>query len=151
MYPEHYFFICPAVVSRMGMAMTDLPSAGRALDALVHMRVFAVPAVCTTMGAELNHKVYEDVPHYSTDIAAAWLAVLLMVSRMGYDNIGFAWQGPLFKPEHHYLTREGYPLGTTCWFVRIECDGYIKNVCADTPALAICRAALDVSLREPAK
>jgi hypothetical protein len=150
--------------------MIDLPSAGRALDALVVEKVmgwrvdYDSAHHWTECGASMDDLVFtasdsifhgeqriSDVPHYSTDIAAAWLVVLLMVSRMGYDNIGFAWQGPLFKPEHHYLTREGYPLGTTCWFVRIEHDGYIKGVCADTPELAICRAALEVSLRNPAK
>jgi hypothetical protein len=144
--------------------MTDLPSAGRELDTLIAEKVMG-----RSFDTGVDHPVYgrgglppwggfapgvqglSVVPHYSTDIAAAWQIVLLMVSRMGYDNIGFNWQGPLFKPEHHYLTQEGYPLGTTCWFVHIEHDGYIKIVCADTPELAICRAALEVNLREPAK
>ncbi len=78
----------------------------------------------------------------STDIAAAWQVVEVMTARMGYDNIGFLWQGPLFKPEHRYMTAEGYPLGTTCWYVILETDGYRGAVCADTAPLAICRAAL---------
>lgn len=84
----------------------------------------------------------DTLPHYSTDITAAWEIVKAMISRMGYNSPGFDWQGPIFKPEHHYLTREGYPLGTTCWFVRLEADGYIQNICAETPEHAICLAAL---------
>jgi hypothetical protein len=84
------------------------------------------------------------VPPYSTDIAAAWQVVERMTARMGYDDPHFDWVGPLFKPEHRYLTEEGYPLGTTCWFVRVEDRGFIHHVCADTPELAICLAAREV-------
>lgn len=82
--------------------------------------------------------------NFSGDIAAAWKVVKCMATRMGYDSPEFSWQGPLFKPEHRYLTQEGYPLGTTCWYVIIEIDGRRDFVCASTPEHAICLAALKV-------
>jgi hypothetical protein len=78
------------------------------------------------------------------DMNTAWIVVEGMAARMGYDSPGFSWVGPLFKPEHHYLTEDGYPLGTTCWYVRLEHDGYIKNLCADTAKDAIRLATMEV-------
>lgn len=49
-------------------------------------------------------------------------------------------RGPFFKSENHYLTQEGYPLGTTCWYVRVELNGLITNCCADNPRDAIKKA-----------
>lgn len=37
-----------------------------------------------------------------------------------------------YKDENHYLTAEGYPLGTTCWYVRASAGGMIKFHCAAT-------------------
>ena len=81
-------------------------------------------------------------PRWSVDVGAAWEVVEAMVGRMGYNNLSFEWYGPCFKPEHHYLTAEGYPLGTTCWYVRIETRNYALMIPADTAALAVCRSAL---------
>jgi len=40
-----------------------------------------------------------------------------------------------WKSEDYYLTTEGYPLGTTCWYVRASVDGYgSRTVCGSTPA-----------------
>jgi hypothetical protein len=47
-----------------------------------------------------------------------------------------------FKPETQYLTAEGYPLGTTCWYVIAEVNGARKYCCGDTPGDAL-RAAGD--------
>ena len=44
----------------------------------------------------------------------------------------FVWDGPHFKPKDRYLTNEGYPIGTTCWYVRIEMHGYTTKCCRDT-------------------
>jgi hypothetical protein len=38
----------------------------------------------------------------------------------------------MFKDENHYLTAEGYPLGTTCWYYRAEVNGFIQRCCAET-------------------
>jgi len=81
-------------------------------------------------------------PHYSTEMNDTWKLVEKMTSRMGYQDITFEWHGPLFKPEHNYLTQEGYPLGTTCWYVIIVHDGLREFICADTPQESICKAAL---------
>lgn len=82
----------------------------------------------------------------------AWSIVLKLIERLQEDPYGlkepaghgFSWVGPIFKSKAHYLTNEGYPLGTECWYVVIEWDGYRHIVCADTPQMAICRAALRV-------
>lgn len=81
-------------------------------------------------------------PPYSRRIECAWTVVEKMVGRMGYANPGFGWTGPLYKPENQYLTNEGYPLGTTCWYVMVIKDGERKFICADTAPMAICKAAL---------
>lgn len=41
-------------------------------------------------------------------------------------------KGPEFKSESEYLTQEGYPLGTTCFFYVVVIDGYRKFCCGDT-------------------
>jgi len=43
---------------------------------------------------------------------------------------------PVFKPKGHYLTAEGYPLGTTCWYTVVEHRGYVFYCCGPTPAVA---------------
>ena len=109
------------------------------------INVHAIPQHwhCRKCGCVVTTPLAEpDLPLYSTDIAAAWQVVEKMVAKMSYEDPGFRWEGPLFKPEHNYLTAEGYPLGTTCWYVRLENEGERHWVCAESPALAICRAAL---------
>jgi hypothetical protein len=73
-------------------------------------------------------------------IEDAWGIVELMVSKMGYNNQGFNWQGPCFKPEHRYLSN--YPLGTTCWYVELDISWFRQLICADTAPRAIVFAAL---------
>lgn len=53
--------------------------------------------------------------------------------------------GLQYKRSSHYLTAEGWPTGTTCWFVRIEC-GMLYIVCAENPTLAVQRAVVLVHL-----
>lgn len=74
-------------------------------------------------------------------ILAMWRMVERQVARSGSSEPRFRWDGPLFKPEHAYLTAEGYPLGTTCWYVALEHAGYRYVVCAETPQDAVRRAA----------
>lgn len=54
----------------------------------------------------------------------------------GYRFTRFEWVLK-FKPENHYLTSDGYPLGTTCWFVVVCACGFRRNYCADTPQEAV--------------
>jgi hypothetical protein len=84
----------------------------------------------------------DELPAYSSEMGAAWQVAEKMTVRMGYDNPDFEWRGPLFKPENRYLTAEGYPLGTTCWYVVVEMEGRRLAICADTAPHAICLAAL---------
>jgi len=53
-----------------------------------------------------------------------------------------------FKNQNHYMTNQGYPLGTTCWYVHIEFDGKRRWFCCDSACLAIARAVCLVGLRE---
>lgn len=99
----------------------------------------ATPKQWITRDIGSNWNTAFDPLHNMND---AWKIVEKMVSRMGYQNLDFEWRGPLFKPEHHYLTSEGYPLGTTCWYILLECNGIHYTVCAKTPQNAICMAAL---------
>lgn len=84
------------------------------------------------------------LPHYSVNIADAWTVLEKMLVRQEeeYYSKHFEFDGPRFKPSFHYLTNEGYPLGTICWFVKLCYDDLIQFVCADTASLAICLAAL---------
>lgn len=84
----------------------------------------------------------EDVQGCTHDMRMAWPIAEKCARRMGYKHSGYRWEGPLFKPEDHYLTTEGYPLGTEGWFVHLEACGRILSVVADTPALAVCRAVV---------
>jgi hypothetical protein len=72
--------------------------------------------------------------------ADAGMVIEKMVFRMGYQEPGFEWLGPVFKPEHRYL--DGHPLGTTCWYVRLVIDGQWQLVCSDTAQRAASLAAL---------
>jgi len=82
-------------------------------------------------------------------IADAWEVVENMVGRMGWENPSFSWGGPSFKPPHRYMSSNtDYGLGTTCWYVRVTCRDHLRTVCADTPDLAVCRAALFVAETE---
>lgn len=41
-------------------------------------------------------------------------------------------EGPYFKDKESYLTNEGYPLGTTCWYYIVTAFGRIEYACAKT-------------------
>lgn len=40
--------------------------------------------------------------------------------------------GPVFKPATQYLTSQGYPLGTTCWFFEVKINFCCEIICGDT-------------------
>lgn len=46
-----------------------------------------------------------------------------------------------FKPEDNYMTTEGWPLGTECWYTTIEL-GWRNHTCSNTPEMAIYRALI---------
>lgn len=132
------------------MDPTALP-AGAALDALIAERIMGWRHIHDGFGRGPQTNpislIHDPVPPFSTDIAAAWLVVETMIAEMErtiYELGGLKWDGPRYKPSDHYLTHEGYPLGTTCWYVMIERWGRGGRhfICADTAPLAIGRAAL---------
>ena len=53
--------------------------------------------------------------------------------------------GPFFKDESHYLTAEGYPLGTTCWWYLVELAGRRMVFAADEAQDAWRKARLSSS------
>lgn len=57
----------------------------------------------------------------------------------GYDYPGFEWD-LFFKPHHRYLTNDGYPLGTTCWYISFTACGLRKNICASNAEQAFTNA-----------
>lgn len=46
--------------------------------------------------------------------------------------------GLAYKGEDQYLTLEGWPLGTRCWYVRVEC-GWREFIAAEDPLVAALR------------
>lgn len=126
--------------------------AGRELDALIAEKIFGWTGVkCETSAVGIRvfsgvppfDKCAWTIPAYSKDIAAAWSVVEKMIQRIRDDPYqDFGWDGPLFKSRAGYLTNEGYPLGTECWYVVVQWDGHRKHVCAASAPLAICLAAL---------
>jgi hypothetical protein len=134
---------------------------GRELDGLIHWKVFNCTHkvhvhTFTSKDNPYKQSIVEiidthtekPIPHYSRSIAAAWEVVEKIVTRMNdYPVDGFKWSGPLYKPNTNYLTNEGYPLGTVCWYVIVQSDNIGRHaVCAETAPEAICRAALFATL-----
>ena len=96
----------------------ELP-AGRALDARVHERVFGQEAY--ERGEYVPH-----LPYYSTDLAASWQVAEYLASQ-GYRVDSHAWIG-----------------GTASITLYSPIDDE-ESFVGDTPAIAICRAALAVA------
>jgi hypothetical protein len=84
-------------------------------------------------------------PDFLADPARWWPLVERFSRLQGYERLGYEWEGPCFKPEHRYLTAEGYPLGTVCWYVYTVADGRRQWHCAEEPGEAVVRAALYVA------
>lgn len=102
--------------------MSELP-AGRELDCEVAMKVFGGKTGRFITSEE--GEVYEGLPMYSTDIAAAWEVVgLLANGTHGGFDCGIDWDGGW------WATFEPSP------------DEKYSEHNADTAPLAICRAAL---------
>ena len=66
----------------------------------------------------------------------------------------FKWEincsGLEYKSSGHYLTSEGWCLGTTCWFGRVEM-GWRENVGATTPTLAMLRTMIVMCLAKESR
>ena len=100
-------------------------AAGREMDREIGQRVMGLPSDSLA-------------PAYSSDIAAAWSVVEKLVRA---DDLYFG--APHYKSRRQSLGPLGYPVGTECWYCVINSKTFNKVViCADSAALAICRAAL---------
>jgi hypothetical protein len=117
---------------------------GRELDALIAEKVFK--------NLEPMDVVPLHIPHYSTDIAAAWLVVeKLRELNFSSDVSSYPTSRKWLKPPHEGALASSWTLQTTkecyqCCITRYEVDfgGWIV-VCdpvADTAPHAICLAAL---------
>ena len=95
------------------MDEVQLP-AGRALDLLVHTKVF---------GRTLTGEGGDPVPYYSSDIAASW-EVVQHLTALGYRLDAANWQGGVAS-----LTVTS-PLGD------------VQTLAGESPAAVVCRAAL---------
>jgi len=115
------------------MKIDDIP-AGRKLDALVAERVFGASRrdVWYYYDSPKN-EVSASVPHYSTDIKAAWEVVNWIEANR--------WTFILTGPE--YLNEEGKLVGGyKAIFIDSRSERPAVRATADTLPLAICRAAL---------
>jgi ABA sandwich protein len=100
-------------------------AAGPEMDREIGQRVMCLPSDSLS-------------PAYSSDIAAAWNVVEKLVRE---DDLYFG--APHYKNRRQSLGPLGYPAGTECWYCVINSKIFNKVViCADSAALAICRAAL---------
>lgn len=79
-------------------------------------------------------------------IVTMWRTVERMVVRTNdYADKLQRWDGPIYKSERAYLTHEGWPLGSICWYVALDLSGYRLFICAHTPQEAVERAAAIVA------
>ena len=97
--------------------------AGREMDALIAENVFNV-FVHRLNGSAFSVSMLNEIPHYSTDISAAWE----VVEKLHKEN-------DIFDVWHEKDT--GFD-----WWCEVVNNGDGWNVNAKTAPLAICRAAL---------
>ena len=104
--------------------------AGRELDTLVTEKIFGMePSKGDGYHRKSRKDAWQIVPHYSTDIGAAWHVVEHMRANV---------------PDYRALRMESVPLGYTVAFYshKNRLDRIGAFVAAETAPLAICRAAL---------
>lgn len=111
---------------------------------------------------EINYIVHDylgdDVlGNYSTEMGDAW-KVVEKVAQLREKNIyklvspsDLEIRNICFKPSDYYLTSDGYPLGTTCWYVVLIKDGRRRMICAPTAPLAICMTVLYILEFSPSR
>ncbi len=64
-----------------------------------------------------------------------------------YHDIAWALRvdGLNYKSRLQYLTAEGWPMGTACWYVQVD-GGWRELITGETPSLALARAIIFVSV-----
>ena len=124
-------------------------TAGRECDALVAEKVMGYTLSELSLPAYPKYKLFDiesgefsgyvkEVPHYSTDIAAAWEVVKRMPIPFKLEK---CWE------KAYQIGPEGW---SACWCTDADCEGCNENsrctngddAWAETAPLAICRAAL---------
>lgn len=87
-----------------------------------------------------------------TDSCLSWLARLTekdmhsyntqsSVNALGGYTYPVSFDGLGYKDSAHYLTGQGYPTGSICWYVRIAC-GFHVYTCSPSPELALMRGVI---------
>ena len=126
-------------------------TAGRECDALVAEKVMGYTLSELSLPAYPKYKLFDiesgefsgyvkEVPHYSTDIAAAWEVVKRMPIPFKLEK---CWE------KAYQIGPEGW---SACWSTDADCEGCNENsrctngddAWAETAPLAICRCALKV-------
>ena len=132
------------------MRIDEMP-AGRECDALVAEKVMGYTLSELSLPAYPKYKLFDiesgefsgyvkEVPHYSTDIAAAWEVVKRMPIPFKLEK---CWE------KAYQIGPEGW---SACWCTDADCEGCNENsrctngddAWAETAPLAICRCALKV-------
>lgn len=127
-------------------------TAGRECDALVAEKVMGYTLSDLSLPAYPKYKLFDiesgefsgyvkEVPHYSTDIAAAWEVVERMPIPFKLEK---CWE------KAYQIGPEGW---SACWCTDADCEGCNENsrctngddAWAETAPLAICRCALKVA------
>ena len=123
--------------------------AGREMDALIAEKIMGYTLSELSLPAYPKYKLFDiesgefsgyvkEVPHYSTDIAAAWEVVKRMPIPFKLEK---CWE------KAYQIGPEGW---SACWCTDADCEGCNENsrctngddAWAETAPLAICRAAL---------
>ena len=118
--------------------MIDELQAGPQLDALIAEKVMDWASMCFTMmgapvGIPPDGDLPRDIPHYSTDIKAAWE----VVERVEADSWHFRLAGPKCRSAEGKIVD-----GHDALFLDLRSERLSAHAIAETPTLAICRAAL---------
>ena len=127
-------------------------TAGREMDALLAEKVMGYTLSELSLPAYPKYKLFDiesgefsgyvkEVPHYSTDIAAAWEVVKRMPIPFKLEK---CWE------KAYQIGPEGW---SACWCTDADCEGCNENsrctngddAWAETAPLAICRCALKVA------
>ncbi len=134
------------------MRIDEMP-AGRECDALVAEKVMGYTLSELSLPAYPKYKLFDiesgefsgyvkEVPHYSTDIAAAW-QVVEQVTKTQCDDTGSFYVFKIVKKHHKWCTYIKHPLWSGI-HSELGKNYEMYQAYADTAPLAICRCALKV-------
>lgn len=123
--------------------------AGREMDALIVRKIGNGLDIEWTLDSRVwDGKKWRDrVPHYSTDISAAWEAVEQIDKMIGDEIIGSSLSVNLLRLEHLGNYPDDWAASFDCnqkeeWYEKENIGSYPFASRGETAPLAICRAAL---------